>query len=91
MAAHCWRRRTIRGAPERAFISNYQHLGLLRDGVLTILSPKRAVEAFEVDMSNFASKPIEPKAAHVQEAIAYYQTASRAFKQGALKAMPVKP
>ena len=74
------------GPPDRAFISNYQHLGLVRDGVLTILSPKRAVEAYEVDMKTFDSRPIAPKAAHVQEAIAYYQTASRAFKQGALKA-----
>ena len=74
------------GPPDRAFISNYQHLGLVRDGVLTILSPKRAVEAYQVDMSTFSARPIEPNASHVQEAIAYYQTASRAFKQGALKA-----
>ena len=78
-------------APDRAFISNYQHLGLVRDGVLTILSPKRVVEAYAVDMKTFKSTPIEPKAAHVLEAIAYYQTASRAFKQGALKASKTLP
>ncbi len=78
-------------APDRAFISNYQHLGLVRDGVLTILSPKRVVEAYAVDMKTFNSTPIEPKAAHVLEAIAYYQTASRAFKQGALKASKTLP
>ncbi len=77
---------TSPGPPDRAFISNYQHLGLVRDGVLTILSPKRAIEAYEVDMNTFSSRAIEPKPAHVQEAIAYYQTAARAFKQGALKA-----
>ena len=73
---------------ERAFISNYQELGYLRDGVLTVLHPRGRVESFRVDPRTLASTPsaVDPKL--VDEAIAYYQTASRAFKRGALR-MPV--
>lgn len=72
--------------PERAFVSNYQSLGYLRDGVLTVLSPGRRVEAFRVDPATHESTPtpVDPQLA--KEAIAYYQTASNAFKEGALKA-----
>ncbi len=73
-------------APERAFVSNYQSLGYLKDGVLTVLSPGRRIEAFRIDPGSDASAPIEPDPALAREAIAYYQTASRAFKQGALRA-----
>jgi phosphoglycerol transferase MdoB-like AlkP superfamily enzyme len=72
-------------APPRAFISNYQSLGYLKNGVLTVLSSGRKVEAFRVDPATFESvaMPIDRNLA--DEAIAYYQTASRAFRQGALK------
>ncbi len=71
--------------PRRAFVSNYQSLGYLRDGVLTVLSPGRRIEAFRLDAAGTASQPMPPDEALAREAIAYYQTASRAFKQGALK------
>lgn len=73
---------------ERAFISNYQELGYLRNGVLTVLHPKGRVESFRVDPGTLASTPtaVDPKL--LNETIAYYQTASRAFKRGALR-MPV--
>jgi phosphoglycerol transferase MdoB-like AlkP superfamily enzyme len=70
----------------RAFISNYQELGYLRGDVLTVLSPRRKVAAFRVDPVNFASSPMPVDRQLADEAIAYYQTASRAFKAGALKA-----
>ena len=73
-------------APQRAFISNYQDLGLLRDGVLTILLPKGRVESFKVDPVTYASTPIPVDEQRLNETIAYYQTASRAFKRGELKA-----
>ena len=73
-------------APERAFLSNYQSLGYLRRGVLTVLSPGRKVEAFSVDPRTLASTPIAVDADLAHEAIAYYQTASRAFRRGALRA-----
>lgn len=68
----------------RAFVSNYQDLGYLRDGVLTVLSPKRKISAWKIDPSSFEASPIAVDAQHAKEAIAYYQTASRAFRRGAL-------
>ena len=72
-------------APQRAFISNYQALGYLRDNTLTVLMPKGKVESYAVDPNTMATTPtpINPKLE--DEAIAYYQTASRAFKAGALQ------
>ena len=51
-----------------------------------MLSPGRRVEAFRVDPATHEStpSPVDPQLA--KEAIAYYQTASNAFKEGALKA-----
>ena len=71
--------------PPRAFVSNYQSLGYLKNGVLTVLSPGRKVEAFGVDPVTHESvaMPIDRNLAN--EAIAYYQTAARAFRQGALR------
>jgi phosphoglycerol transferase MdoB-like AlkP superfamily enzyme len=73
-------------APARAFVSNYQSLGYLKNGVLTVLSPGRKVEAFRIDPRDDAAQPMAPDATLAREAIAYYQTASHALKQGALKA-----
>ena len=71
--------------PERAFISNYQELGYLRDGVLTILLPKRGVKSFRIDHETYAATPAAVDPQRLNEAIAYYQTASRAFKIGHLR------
>ncbi len=71
---------------QRVFVSNYQELGYYKQGILTVLSPRRQVAAFTVDPQTFVSTPTTPDAQLVDEAIAYYQTASRAFKTGKLKA-----
>ena len=70
---------------ERAFISNYQELGYLKNGILTVLLPKQRVESFRVDPVTYASTPTAIDPQLLTEAIAYYQTASLAFKSGALK------
>ena len=70
---------------ERAFISNYQELGYLKNGILTVLLPKQRVESFRVDPVTFASTPTAIDPQLLTEAIAYYQTASTAFKSGALR------
>jgi phosphoglycerol transferase MdoB-like AlkP superfamily enzyme len=78
--------------PERAFISNYQALGYMKDNVLTVLLPKQAVESYQVDPKTMATTPAPVNNQLVSEAIAYYQTASKAFKTGELKApFYVKP
>jgi phosphoglycerol transferase MdoB-like AlkP superfamily enzyme len=72
-------------APERAFISNYQELGYLKNGILTVLQPKQHVESYRVDPKTYASTPTAIDPQLLNEAIAYYQTASTAFKTGALR------
>ena len=44
--------------PPRAFISNYQELGYLKNGVLTVLSLNRKIQAFRVDPVTFESVPM---------------------------------
>lgn len=70
--------------PERVFISNYQELGYYRDGVLTVLSPKQRVESFRIDQRSYEATPMARDEARMNEAVAYYQTSARAFRQGAL-------
>jgi len=68
----------------RAFISNYQALGYLRDGVLTVLLPKGGVQSYRVDGRTLASAPAAVEPRLLDEAVAYYQTAAHALKRGEL-------
>lgn len=72
------------GLAPRAFISNYQELGYLKDGRLTVLGPKQKVETFQID-ANGEATPTRVDERLRDEAVAYYQEAFRAFKQGELK------
>jgi phosphoglycerol transferase MdoB-like AlkP superfamily enzyme len=76
---------------ERAFISNYQALGYLRNGILTVLLPKQRVESYRVDPKNRETTPADADPRLVSEAVAYYQSASRAFKAGELRASLYHP
>ncbi|MEQ1767906.1 MAG: LTA synthase family protein, partial [Methylotenera sp.] len=76
--------------PERAFISNYQALGYLKNNQLIVLNPKQKVEAYQVDPQSMESTPTKVDETLLNEAIAYYQTANRDYKTGALK-MTVQP
>ena len=69
----------------RAFISNYQELGYYKNDTLIVLSPKQKTEAYQVDPVTLESTPTTMNDTLLNEAIAYYQTASRAFKSGALQ------
>ncbi len=71
--------------PARAFVSNYQELGYYKDDRLTVLLLKQKGEAFRIDPKTFAATPTEPDPRLVEETIAYYQSASRAFRQGKLR------
>ena len=68
----------------RAFISNYQELGYLKAGKLVVLGPKQRVDTFRI-AANGDATPTEPDPRLRDEAVAYYQTAFKAFKEGALK------
>ncbi|MEK7206597.1 MAG: LTA synthase family protein, partial [Pseudomonadota bacterium] len=70
----------------RAFISNYQSLGYYKRDILTVLKPKRKIESFRIDPKTFEATPAPIDETLRDEAIAYYQTASSAFKQHKLKA-----
>lgn len=71
--------------PERAFVSNYQSLGYYKRGILTVLKPKRLVESFVIDPKTLEARPAPVDEVLRDEAIAYYQTATRALKTGKLK------
>jgi phosphoglycerol transferase MdoB-like AlkP superfamily enzyme len=70
----------------RAFISNYQSLGYYKRDILTVLKPKRKIESYRIDPKTFEATPIPVNETLRDEAIAYYQTASSAFKQRKLMA-----
>jgi len=74
----------VENGMERAFISNYQELGYLKNERLVVLGPKQRVEAFAIDENGNAT-PTSTDPHLRDEAIAYYQTAFHAFKAGALK------
>ena len=71
---------------ERAFISNYQSLGYYKRDMLTVLKPKRKIESYRIDPKTLEATPAPVDETLRAEAIAYYQTASAAFKQHKLKA-----
>lgn len=71
--------------PQRAFISNYQELGYYKDDTLIVLSPKQKALAYAVDPKTLESTLTTMNQTLLDEAIAYYQTAARAYKHGELK------
>lgn len=71
--------------PDRAFVSNYQQLGYFKHGTLTVLLPKQKIESYRIDPVTYAATPVADDPILTAEAIAYYQTASTAFKTGAMR------
>jgi phosphoglycerol transferase MdoB-like AlkP superfamily enzyme len=69
-----------RPGEERALLGTYQRLGYLKDDVLTVLSPVRRVDVYRVEPGGVQT-PLVARAAgdRLDEAIAYYQSASAAF------------
>lgn len=76
----------------RAFIATYQDLGLLKDNVLTILSPKQKVKQFQLKLQPkgtistdfqiyYEQTPLDKQRNDlVKETVSYYQTASNLLK-----------
>lgn len=77
----------------RAFIATYQDMGLIKDNVLTILSPKQKVKQFDVQINpkpgiarefqiDYNETPMKTERADlVKETISFYQTASYMLKE----------
>lgn len=76
----------------RALIATYQDLGLIKDNVLTIISPNRKVKQFDLEpIKNpklspefqimFNERPVKkPRLDLINQTISYYQTASYILK-----------
>jgi phosphoglycerol transferase MdoB-like AlkP superfamily enzyme len=69
---------------ERAFISTYQNLGYMKDNKLVILSPMFKVEAYTLSPQLERGEKISDDNL-VNEAIAWYESASYAFREGLMK------
>ncbi|GAA5126270.1 LTA synthase family protein [Luteolibacter yonseiensis] len=72
---------------ERAFISNYQKIALLRKEHLVILKPKRQSSLYSCDIATGDLIPLKDEGEEItRDAISYYQSASWLFGSGGLKA-----
>ncbi len=73
--------------PERAFISNYQKIALLRKDGLAILKPKRESTLYNCELRSGSLAPMAAGAGGelLDDTIAYYQSASWLFGTGRLK------
>lgn len=60
----------------RALLSTYQNLGYLKGDILTVLSPRRKVEAFRVREDKDEAEPVPVDPVLKDEAIAYFQGAA---------------
>jgi phosphoglycerol transferase MdoB-like AlkP superfamily enzyme len=66
---------------DRAFVANYQTLGYLKGDRMVVLQPKKKIESYRMSEDMTRRVPAQdPELA--REAIAYYQTASYAFRSG---------
>jgi len=68
------------GAEGRAFIGNYQKLGLLQHNTLAVLKPVRQSSTMSYQHATRTMNNRPPDADLLDDAIAYYQTASWLFK-----------
>lgn len=67
---------------ERAFVSTYQSLGYIKDNKLVILLPQRKVAEVVPNFQDGSATPVSVDGPLLQEAIAWYQASSYAFKEG---------
>ncbi|SEJ68503.1 Phosphoglycerol transferase MdoB [Dyadobacter koreensis] len=70
---------------ERAFISTYQSLGYIKHDSLVILKPQRISGTFVPNFDDGSRRAVTSDNRLINEAIAWYQSASFQFKNGLLK------
>ena len=76
----------------RAFISNYQKIGLLQNDSLVILKPKRESSLYSCDAATGNLIPMRNEnAGIVREATSFYQSAAWLFGSGRLKEPRTNP
>lgn len=72
-----------RSNPGRAFISNYQKVGLLKENFLTLIEPVRQSVQYKVSDSGYTKDTGNAK--ELDETVSYYQIASYLYKKHQLK------
>ena len=70
---------------ERIFISTYQNLGFIHNGKMVQLDLQRKVNTYTPNFEDGSLTKVENDQATIDEAIAWYQAASYAFKNGLMK------
>ncbi len=70
---------------ERLFMGTYQNIGYVRGDKMVVLSPQKKVEMFKVNFNTGAEEKIPVDTSLLNEAIAYYQTASYLYKHNLYK------
>jgi len=65
---------------ERAFISNYQKLGYIKNDRLSILSPQQKITHYKIDSQTGEMKVEAADPEIEKEAIIYYQSANYVYK-----------
>ena len=70
---------------ERAFISTYQLLGLIRNDQLLILAPQQKNDELTINWADMSAVPSKVDPDLMMETIAWYQAASYSFKNGLMK------
>lgn len=71
-------------APGRAFLATDQTLGYIRDAMVVTLSPRRAVHIRPLEPGGPRPSPARERELE-EEAIAFYQIASKEFRSGAYR------
>ncbi len=66
---------------ERAFISNYQKLGFIKNDRLTILSPQQKITHYKIDVQTGEMITVAMDPEIQNEAIIYYQSANYVYKE----------
>ena len=74
----------------RAFFANYQTVGYFRDGIVVELKPKARYRIVDAESGQTRAEDAH-SARLLDEAIAYYQLASRAYRSGELKLARTQP
>lgn len=72
---------------ERAFIGNYQYVGYFKGNTLTTLGPNRKVKYYSYDPIKKTQKDLTGLG-YVEEAISYYQYASKVLSSGSYVVRP---
>lgn len=70
---------------ERAFVSTYQSLGYIKHDSLVVLKPQRLAATFTPDFKDGTARETSRNRHLIEEAIAWYQSASFQFRNGLMR------